>query len=70
MSVERSVWRRPGLVREYRWRCGKRSGLWHDNEAGAGEPRCAPAGDVGGEHLYLGRWSDEARIAPSRKRRR
>lgn len=69
MSIERSVWRRPGPVREFRWRCGKRNGLWHDNEKGAGEAAVrAGLASWEGKQLYLGPLVEiEHRIAPARR---
>ena len=69
MSYENGIWRRPGPVREYRWRCGGRKGLWHDNEAGAGEA-AVRAGLASREYgrLYLGPLVEiETRIAPARR---
>lgn len=69
MSYEGSVWRRKEPVREYRWRCGTRTGLWHDNAQGAGDAAVRAGLAIReGKQLYLGPLVEiEARTAPTRR---
>lgn len=63
------IWRRPLPLREYRWRCGHRSGLWHRTYDGAGEAAVrAGLATWEGKRLFLGPLVEiEARDVPPRR---
>ena len=69
MSYEGGLWRRPLPAREYRWRCGSRSGLWHATHEGAGEAAVRAGLAIWeGKRLFLGPLVEiEARNVPARR---
>lgn len=71
MSYEGGIWRRPQPAREYRWRCGLRSGRWRPTYDAAGDAAVSAGLAIWeeqgpGRKLYLGPLVEiEARNAPT-----